>query len=196
LGEAEGQANGIVAPTSLRWNTLRGPAAFATPHREGWQLALRPETLTAKATPAFLGVRQQHKNVDVWTQLDPVTLLAGEEAGLVIRQNERDHVRLYVESDRIVVAHRRADLDAEVASMTLSPGAVVTLRISARGQDYALLAATGIDEPQQLCIIDGRTLDTTVTGGFTGLWFGIYATSNGQPTKTTITFAPFEYIPR
>ena len=194
LGETQGTTSGVVPPSSLRWTTLRGPAAFATPDGDGWRLALRPATLAEHVTPSFLGVRQQHQDVDVRVSLVDALLADGEEAGLVVRQNERDHVRLAViagaEGRQAVVTHRRAGVDAEIGSLAL-PDGPVALAMSARGQDYAFLVGD-----EQLAVVDGRTLDSTVTGGFTGVWVGIYATSNGRPTSTEVSFGPFEYLPQ
>ncbi|WP_425954778.1 glycoside hydrolase family 43 protein [Xylanimonas sp. McL0601] len=197
-GEAQGSASGVVPPSSLRWSSLRGPADFATPDGDGWRLALRPATLTEPVTPAFLGVRQQHVDVDVRGVLDG-SLAAGEEAGLVVRQNERDHVRLAIAADddggrRVRAVHRRAAVDTELAALAV-PDGPVTLTVSARGQDYALLAAVGDGDPERLAVVDGRTLDSTAAGGFTGVWLGIYGTSNGRPTTTEVRVPRFEYLP-
>ena len=43
--------------------------------------------------------------------------------------------------------------------------------------------------------LDGRLLDSVATGGFLGLWLGVYATSNGRPTTSTVEVERFEYLP-
>ena len=87
---SESAAGGVVTPQDLRWTSLRGPAAsFASPRGEGWDLALRPATMLEATTPAFLGLRQQHRDVDVHATLR-VALEAGEEVGLI--QIGRAHV--------------------------------------------------------------------------------------------------------
>ena len=83
-------------PDDPRWTSLRGPAsAFAAARGDAWDLTMRPSTLSDPVTPAFLGVRQQHADVDV-RAIVRVTLGAGEDAGLAVRQSEDDHVRLFV----------------------------------------------------------------------------------------------------
>jgi len=47
-----------------------------------------------------------------------------------------------------------------------------------------------------VAVADGRTLDTVATGGFLGLWFGVYGTSNGALTSTVLNMHRFEYTPR
>jgi xylan 1,4-beta-xylosidase len=71
----------------------------------------------------------------------------------------------------------------------------VTLTVSARGQDYSLLASAADEEPSTVAVVDGRTLDSVATGGFLGLWVGVYATSNGRPTATIAHVEVFEHVP-
>jgi len=46
-----------------------------------------------------------------------------------------------------------------------------------------------------VALADGRMLDSVATGGFLGLWMGIYATSSGRPTGTVVEVESFEYAP-
>ncbi|MEE6289096.1 family 43 glycosylhydrolase [Georgenia sp. MJ173] len=212
-GAAQGEAAGVVLPDDLRWTALRRPVVeVATPAGEGWSLRVRTTTLAEAGTPAFLGVRQQHRDVDVRAVIR-ADLGPGEEAGLVVRQSEQDHVRLFVTGvitgpgpdvggpvRRAVVVHRRDGTEVTLGEVVL-PAGEVTLTVSARGQDYALLAgvaglagAAG-SAPVTVAVADGRTLDSVATGGFLGLWIGVYASSNGQPTDTTVEVRRFEYLP-
>ncbi|HEX5336109.1 MAG TPA: hypothetical protein VFW55_09520, partial [Propionicimonas sp.] len=161
---------------------------------------VRPETLADPATPAFLGVRQQHRDVDVVAALK-AALLPGEEMGIVIRQSEDDHVRLALTSGtdgQLVVraVHRRKGVENVLgeANPGLPSDAAVRLGLRVRGQDYALTVAVG-DSEHVIAIADGRTLDSVATGGFIGLWFGVYATSNHAATSTTVDLDRFEYRP-
>lgn len=217
-GLAQGGASGVVRPGDLRWTSLRRPAAeFATPRGEGWDLTMRPSTLADPVTPTFLGVRQQHVDVDVRVTVQ-ATLGATEECGLAVRQSEDDHVRVFVtgaegtgsvggaeaadgargdSGRRVVAVHRRRGVETTLGELTLTGGSdkPVTLTVSARGQDYALLAGVAGATPQIVATADGRTLDSVATGGFLGLWIGVYATSNGRPTSTVVHVQRFEYLP-
>jgi alpha-N-arabinofuranosidase len=165
--------------------------------------------LSDPVTPAFLGVRQQHRDVDVHATIR-VELADGEEAGLAVRQSEDHHVRVFVAGPgagrgrRVVVVHREGGVETTVGEVTLD-GALgdevpVRLSLRARGQDYAFLAslaghAVGDGEPVTVAVVDGRRLDSVSTGGFLGLWIGAYATSNGRPTTTTAHLESFVYRP-
>ncbi len=189
----------LVPPGDGRWTSLRRPATeFATPQGDGWLLRVRPETLAEPATPAFLGVRQEHRDADVTAHFS-AQLAPGEEAGLTVRQSEADHVRLALvaaaDGRRFVRAtHRRAGVEevlAEVAATT-GPEEPVTLGLRIRGQQYGLVLGAA-EGGRLLATADGRTLDTVATGGFLGLWLGAYATSNGAPSGTVVEVRRFEY---
>lgn len=193
---------GSVLPGDLRWTGLRGPADFAEPHGDGWLLHMRPENLTDAATPAFLGVRQQHQAVTVRTVLRHHPAGPDEQAGLAVRQSERDHVLLVVTGSpdaggrRVLAVHRRAGEATVLAERPLPDGDdPVTLAVQAHGQDYALLAAVGDEPLTKLAVADGRTLDSVAAGGFLGVWLGLIATSNGTPSDSVVTVERFEYQP-
>lgn len=203
-GIAQGRASGLVHPDDPRWTSLRGPATeFASPNGDGWDLRMRSRTLSDPGTPAFLGVRQQHVDVEVHASIR-AALALGEDVGLTVRQSESDHVRLFVtgaddpERRKVVVVHRRNGAETVLGGRTLAGDAEgpVTLRLSARGQDYSFLAGAAGEEPAVIAVADGRTLDSVATGGLLGLWIGVYATSNGRSTETTAHVERFDYVPR
>ena len=200
-GVSQGGQSGVVRPDDLRWTSLRRPAAeFAAARGDGWDLTMRPSTLGDPLTPAFLGVRQAHRDVDVRVTVR-ADLAASEEVGLTVRQSEKDHVRVFVtgaDGDtgrRVVAVHRQAGVETTLGELALGAAGPVTLTVSARGQDYSLLASSGVGEPATVAMVDGRSLDSVTTGGFLGLWIGVYATSNGRPTATIAHVDLFEYLP-
>ena len=200
LGASQGNASGAVRPDDLRWTSLRGPAsAFAVPRGDGWELTMLPTTLAEPLTSAFLGVRQQHVDADVQVVVDAPAVV-DEEAGIAVRQSEDDHVRLFVtradEGGRQVVAvHRRGGEETTLGSSPIAGTGPVTLVVQARGPEYGLLVARDDEPPALVATADARTLDSVATGGFLGLWIGVYATSNGRPTTTVVRVPSFEYTP-
>ena len=48
---------------------------------------------------------------------------------------------------------------------------------------------------EALAVVDGRELDPVTVGGFLGLWIGVYATSNGQPSDATADVVTFDHRP-
>ncbi len=209
-GPTQGILSGTVRPDDVRWTSLRRPIDdLATPDGDGWRLHLTPTTLREPATPALLAVRQQHADVDVRVTLDaPLVPGSDEEVGIVVRQSEADHVRLVLTAPRtgdpddtgrrVVAWHCQGGVDRVIGETTVATGSgtPVVLTLSARGQDYALLAQAGDGAPEVVAVADGRTLDSVATGGFLGLWVGVYGSSNGAPTRTVALVERFEYLPR
>jgi alpha-N-arabinofuranosidase len=193
-----------IAPGDGRWTSVRAlPGEVADAVGGGWLLPLRPEGPTDPQPFAFLGVRQQHTDLDFTLRLSG-RLVPGEEAGLLIRQSERDHVRLAVlgggEADaaRITATLVRAGESMEQGAIVLeaSPADGVELLCRARGQDYELLAAVEGCPPMRVATIDGRSLDSFSSGGFLGLWLGAYATSRGTSTDSVVRVESVAYLPR
>lgn len=211
-GAVPGSTSGAVGPGDLRWTSVRAlPAEVAQPRGDGWELPLRPGTLADLDVPAFLGLRQQHLDLDLRVTLR-ARLRAGEEVGLAVRQSERDHVRLAVtgtddEADtgtetgggttHVALVHRRDGVERTIGEATLRGvvGSGLTLTLRARGTEIELLAGLVGQEPVSLGLADPRTLDSVATGGFLGLWLGVYATSNGRATDTVVQVEHVEYVP-
>ena len=200
-GPAQGAASGVVPPGDLRWTAVRAlPSQVATPHGDGWDLPVRPGSVAERTTPAFVGVRLQHRAADVRAVVR-ADLAAGETVGLVVRQSDDDHVRLDVtggDAPRAVAVHRRAGAETVLGELDLAGarGGVVTLGLDARGPDLALVAGVGDAAPVAVAVADARTLDSVATGGFLGLWVGVHATSHGRPTTGVARVEHLAYVPR
>lgn len=192
----QGTVSGEVLPDDPRWSSVRAlPSEVADADASGWELPMRASTPSDPTAAAFLGIRQQHANVDFRAALSG-TLADGEEYGLIVRQSERDHVRCAVRrspTPAAQVIHRSGGVDDVIGEISLPAGNDnVTLRVAARGQDYAFFVD---DASDALAIVDGRTLDAVATGGFLGLWFGVYASSNGVDSPTVVRVDRVGYVP-
>lgn len=202
-GVTQGRTSGPVPPGDPRWTAVRAlPTEVATATGEAWTLPVRPAGLADLDVPAFLGLRQQHTDLDLRVVLR-ADLAPGEEAGIAARQSERDHVRLAVGAAgvdggrRATLVHRAAGVDSALGSADLAgaAGDRVTLVLRARGADYALLAGIGDAEPVLVGHADPRDLDSVSTGGFLGVWLGVYATSGGAATTSVVRVDAVEYVP-
>lgn len=193
-----------ILPGDLRWTSVRVlPAEVADAEGDGWLLPVRPEGPADLQPFAFLGVRQEHADVDVRLTLSG-RLGGEEEGGLLIRQSEQDQLRLAVHGGaeegavRITAALVRTGVVVEQRA-TLLPASLhdgVELILRARGQDYELLAGAAGSRPAEIMTADGRSLDSFSAGGFLGLWIGVYATSRGTRTDSILRIESFEYRPR
>jgi len=174
----------------LAWNFLRNPRV------EDWSLATRPGwlrlngsavTLDAEDSPAFVGRRQEHFKCVVRARLEFKPQHENEEAGLVAYMSPQHHYEIAVKDSRVIVRRRVGSLVVEVASVPVPTGPVV-LSIVAEPHRYQFLLG-------EQCLAEGETkfLSTEVAGGFTGVYFAMYATGNGQRSAAPADFDWFDY---
>ncbi|MDR0482373.1 MAG: glycoside hydrolase family 43 protein [Cellulomonadaceae bacterium] len=138
-------------PGDLRWTTLREPwDTFARRDGSAWVLATSPVGTRDVGTPAFLGVRQCDRDVDVTAEFTFSGLLRGNAVGLLVRQSEKDFAAISLRPPQdkesrgpfsVVVDHAQGGVTAEVNNQGL-PGTEyaeisrITLALQVRGQDY------------------------------------------------------------
>jgi alpha-N-arabinofuranosidase len=182
------------------WNFLRNPQpeSWSLQARPGWlRLACLADGLNGTGSPAWVGRRQERFDCRVLARLefDPAT--EHEEAGLVVWMNERHHYEVGITlraGRRVAVVRRRiGSLQAEEACLPLPPGAV-TLVVDANTRGYAFACAANGDSPVELAGGEARYLSTEVAGGFTGVYFALYATANGHQSENHADFDWFECV--
>ena len=181
------------------WNFLRNPVAedWSLTARPGW-LRLRGSAVTLNEceSPAFVGRRQQHFTCTATTLLEFSPTREGDEAGLTVLMNEAHHYEIGITlrdgARRVFVRRRIGDLTAITAEQTIPDGPVV-LQVSADKDTYTFACGTDTTTLAPLATGMCRYLSSEVAGGFTGIYFGLYATGNGQPSTAPADFAWFDY---
>jgi alpha-N-arabinofuranosidase len=188
----------VLAP---HWNYLRNPdpTHYSTSERPGW-LRLRGSAvgLDDVASPTWVGRRQGHFRVHVAARLEFQPTSGREEAGLSIRMNEHHHYEVFLtlRAGRRCVAVRRriGTLQAEVACRLLpSTGSSWVLSMDADRDTYRFSFGPSATELERLADGETRYLSTEVAGGFTGVYFAIYATGNGEPCAGPADFDWFDH---
>ena len=183
----------------LEWNTL------GDPRPENWSLTDRPGALRLLGNAArlddgwpvtFVGRRQTQFSCEITTQLEFEPVEAGQEAGLTVWMNPTHHYDLVIKrqaGERLIAVRRRiGSLVAEVASHKLEDGPVV-LSVKATPEDYTLGFSQGSNAQITLASGEAIYLSTEVAGGFTGVYFGLYASSDNKDSTTPAFFDWFEY---
>lgn len=194
----------------LDWNFLRWPRT------EDWSLIARPGCLrlNGNATSldqgsgvAFVGRRQEHANCTVATQLDFMPQADGQEAGLTVWMNQTHHYEIAVtrqDGKRSIMVRRRIGTLSAVVARELVADGPLSLMIRAVQESgvfftppaiYTFSYSLGDGEQRELASGEARYLASEVAGGFTGVYFALYATTNGEPTTVPADFAWFEYLP-
>lgn len=183
----------------LYWNFLRNP------HREDWSLYERKGFLTLHGSavtlddvdsPAFIGRRQQHHEFSTSTLLEFNPEAEGEEAGITVFMNENLHYEIYVTlrngGRKLCLRRRIGSLWAVEAEKSIEKGPIV-LEVSSDGHVYDFKYASGSSSLE--CVGSGEAmyLSSEVSGGFTGVYIGLYATGNGKKSSTSAYFDWFDY---
>ncbi len=200
--DAPGVRDGFDTPDlRLCWNFLRNPHAgdWSLSERRGW-LRLKGSALTLNdlASPALLGRRQEHFDcrASCLVEFDPAK--ENEEAGLAVLANASHHYELALGRRgrrRVAFVRRRiGDLTSVVAEEPVAAGPV-ELTVVADEAKYAFSFRAGRSRPKTLATAATRYLSTEVAGGFTGVYFALYATGNGRRSAVPADFDWFEYRP-
>ena len=185
------------ATLAYHWNFLRTPREefYSLNERLGFlRLKLRPQQLTERSNPSFVGRRQQHINFTAQTEFE-FTPQADECAGLVLVQNNDFHFRFVImhENENIIRLIKRSHGKDEVLATQPLKASRCMLKVTAHEQDYNFYFSTDGQWQTLAEKIDGRILSTPVAGGFVGAYIAMYASSNGQPSANHADFDWFEY---
>ncbi|MFC7068685.1 glycoside hydrolase family 43 protein [Halobaculum lipolyticum] len=149
------------------------------------ELALEGATDSLAAPDcSFLGRRQQH--LDGRASVVVADAGAGT-AGLAAVADERHHYALGVDGDEASLTLRVGEATERVAAETL-PDGPVRLVIDATTERYRFSAVGGDGESVALGTARSKYLAAEVTGGFTGVYLGVYATAgagddDGRPAR-------------
>ncbi|KAI8810986.1 xylan 1,4-beta-xylosidase [Cladochytrium replicatum] len=193
-----GDANGRLLP---QWNAL-GWSDTGVANGNSLVLKASKNTLTDGVPVSFVARRQQHLNssasVLVQIRADDVDTTAG----LSVYMNSNHHYDIFVTRAvgqaglSVVVRRRIGSLEAEVARKELDTGSALRLWIQCKLEDRSYhFGLFDPEEPEKkIELVEGRGefhyLATEVAGGFTGLFYGVFATGqNGGDA----TFSDFEY---
>jgi xylan 1,4-beta-xylosidase len=182
------------------WNFLRNPSPGA------WSLQEKKNSLTLHGTKepleeagcVFVGRRQEHPYCEVAACLMFSPEKENEEAGLAVFMDERHHstisFRKKGDKHEIVVKRRIGVLAAEVATELVEENQIV-LVIHADPRWYRFGFRTADGSFKELGAAEVRYHSTEVAWGFTGVYFGVFATGNGSPCTSPAYIDWFDYIP-
>ena len=159
--------------------------------------------MSDKDSPTFVGQRQTDFNCVVSTALTFEPNSENEEAGLVVRGNERHHYDLAVtlkDGKRQVLLRKvfKGQLIEPVKYAEIGNGPVIlTVKASPLSYEFFYKSKKG----KSVSIGTAKTKDLSVEAigfedgmCFTGDYFGLYATGNGQKSTTPADFNWFEYV--
>ncbi len=148
------------------------------------------------ASPAFLGMRQQHINFKAETLLEFNATKPNEEAGLTMYMNFKQHYEFALTKRKnnyaLIIRKTVGDIVAQPITIPLKSSKIYlkingnkdlyTFSYSIDGKHFKL-AGTG--NPQ--------FLGPELTSAFTGMYIAMYATGNGKSNTYSALFDYFDY---
>lgn len=187
---------------SMIWNTIHPPVTpfYSLTERKGFlRLMLRPETISEITTPSFVGRRQQHKLCQTKTAMEFTPAADREEAGLVLLQDDRFNYIFTKTRKNGQTILRIAQTSFGTYSVLEELPVKDTERIylSAQCNETSYSFYFGYSEREMICAmenLDAALLSSSVNGGFTGVYMGMYATSGGTESKNHADFDWFHYF--
>jgi alpha-N-arabinofuranosidase len=186
------------ARLGLAWVHLRSASL------DTWSLSERPGVLRLKGTaatledvasPAFVARRQEHLRMRAATHVEFVPAAESQMAGLVLRQDEANHYELRVtgvQPRRIELATRVAGVLRIERSAPVGAGGV-TLQVEAFPERYEFSYGVGAGAMQPFGSAPAKPLSSEKSGGFTGVFVGMYA--SGPGSMPPADFDWFDYEP-
>jgi xylan 1,4-beta-xylosidase len=147
-------------------------------------------------SPTFVGRRQQHFDCKVSTLLEFSPTHEGEEAGLTVFMNERFHYEIALgirDGVKKVFVRWRIGSLWKVESEHVYGQESIILSIQADAKNYTFSYLQPCGESTILGSGECSLLSTEAAGGFTGVFFGLYATGNGSDRSNPAYFDWFEY---
>lgn len=153
--------------------------------------------LSSTDAPDYVCVRQTDICFRFETAMEFQPASLNEQAGIAIFQSDNFNYQCLAGTDGktsvITVLKTEKGTTETIKTLTLdSLYSSLKLRLEADGQDLSFQYST---DGKNFSIIvehlDGRILCTDIAGGFVGNTMGVYATANGEESKT---FAAFDYV--
>ncbi|WP_139991498.1 glycoside hydrolase family 43 protein [Paenibacillus paridis] len=182
------------------WNFYRNPTEGS------WSLSERPGslsllgqscTLNDNSSPTFIGRRQQHFDCTITAHMEFAAVEEGEEAGLTVFMSESFHydiAKTVSQGKSYILFRRRVGSLWKVEKEVEYAEPSVTLAIKATETSYTFSFISADDNEEQLGNGETAFLSTPIAGGFTGVFFGMYATGNGKPSRVHAHFDYFRYV--
>ncbi len=179
---------------ALKWHTVRIP-------KEKWYslnkglltIKLRPQVVDSLVNSSMLIQRTSHFQFSASTKLNFKTSKENEQAGLIIYRTTESYFMLMKEKARIVLI-RKFNGKKEIIAEAPYSKPEVYFNVKANQLDLqfsfgeTLDQLNSIGEIQSLVVISESAINK-----FNGTGIGVYATSNGKPSKTNASFDWFEY---
>ena len=184
------------------WTFIRTPRTTwwsLTDRKDFLRIQLRPIKITEKASPSYIGRRIEDLKFSTIAKMEFNPVTDNEEAGLLILRDRFYNLRLTLKTEngkkmlQIVLNNGKNTVDSVLSKMEVKTGNL-QLKVSGKGLIYSFSYSTnGTDWISVKDNIDCVSNNFVKGGVFTGTFVGMYASSNGNETKSYADFDWFDY---
>lgn len=184
------------------WMFVRNPSAGKSSLTEkpgSLTMYGQDSTLSDVGQITFVGRRQQHVQASFRTSVSFAPVADGEEAGLCIRRDEDAHYELGIrqsEGRKVIFARLTVRGESEIVHESDTEAEELILQIKSTETEYQLSCSEDGVNWMSLGSGSARAIspeDFVHKMCFTGAVVGLYATGNGQASRTPAHFDWFEY---
>jgi len=175
--------------------TVRSEWYSLTKNPGSLSLQLQSETVAGRGNPSFISFHQPHLKGYAATSVQFTPKAENEKAGLLLFQNEKTHYYLCksLKEGKEVIELYKADSLIKAIPLNTESGSEVYFKVEAKTDRYAFFFGTEKDKWTLLLDnVDARYLSTKSAGGFVGVVYAMYATSNGKPSNNNALYNWFE----
>jgi len=186
----------------FEWNYLRNP------QEQNYTLTERPGYLRLKTTnvrlddidsPTFVGRRQEHINFTTTTSLEMFRAQDGDESGITVFMNNASHYDLVLRKEpngggKILLRYRLGEMTHIAKEINISKEKV-SFQVKGENNYYSFYYSLDGNNFKNISKMDARFLSSETAGGFTGVYLGLFSTSERKNSKAYTDFDYFTYLP-
>ena len=194
-----GRENFDTQSLPLRWNYIGNPdtSAYSLTERKGWlTLKAGEKNFQNPRGMTFTGFRQKDLSFTTTVSMDFRSTGDNDEAGISVFHRETGHYDVYLTENEkkncVVLRYVLGNMAHEEAKIQISSSEAY-LRVEGTPTMYTFSFSEDGKEYNKLGSMDARFLSSETLGGFTGVFIGLYATSNGKKSTSKAFFDWIEY---
>ena len=182
----------------LEWNYIQIPVEenYSLSERNGYlRLKGATETINSGTTSTMVGRRVRDFYFTATTQIEFDPKKENEEAGMILLNNG-SHFDIMINKKgnkrMLLVKLQFGQTIYKSKEIELKSGPV-KLKVKGEKTTFTFSYSQGDNEYTDIETVDSKFLSSETAGGFTGLYVGLYATGNGQPSTANAYYDYFDY---
>ncbi|MFI3288693.1 MAG: glycoside hydrolase family 43 protein [Rikenellaceae bacterium] len=179
---------------ALKWNFLRTPLTQWHECTDGELIMnLRPEVAEEWVNPSLIAHRIEHYEFDVESEMTFRSRKPNEEAGIIIYRSSKSFAKCVRRGDRVLLIANRMGEITELESIECSKDDTITLMLSSDGRDITFAFSQSGKRYEFNKTVPLSVISFEEAKGYSGPYVGMYATSNGEESKSKAAYNYFDY---